>query len=127
MPQHFSPYEADRPLMMRCSCGRDHTAAEHQAEDAVQQLKARSLAADFEAYSREFVEASLVKALFPHDAVRRRFLRAVGTVGRELGVVEGGYRVLANHGQAANQEVPHLHVHLFAGAPLGPMLKRVAA
>ena len=78
MPQHFSPYEADRPLMMRCSCGRDHTAAEHQAEDAVQQLKARSLAADFEAYSREFVEASLVKALFPHDAVRRRFLRAVG-------------------------------------------------
>ena len=78
MPQHFSPYEADRPLMMRCSCGRDHTAAEHQAEDAVQQLKARSLTADFEAYSREFVEASLVKALFPHDAVRRRFLRAVG-------------------------------------------------
>ena len=55
------------------------------------------------------------------------FLRAVGRVGRELGVVEGGYRVLANHGQAANQEVPHLHVHLFAGAPLGPMLKKVAA
>ena len=47
MPQHFSPYEADRPLMMRCSCGRDHTAADHQAEDAVQQLKARSLSADF--------------------------------------------------------------------------------
>jgi diadenosine tetraphosphate (Ap4A) HIT family hydrolase len=55
------------------------------------------------------------------------FLRAVGRVGRELGVVEGGYRVLANHGQAANQEVPHLHVHLFAGAPLGPMLKRSTA
>ena len=45
----------------------------------------------------------------------------------ELGVVEGGYRVLSNHGEAANQEVPHLHVHLFAGAPLGPMLKKVAA
>ena len=55
------------------------------------------------------------------------FLRAVGRVGRELGVVEGGYRVLANHGQAANQEVPHLHVHLFAGAPLGPMLKKTTA
>jgi diadenosine tetraphosphate (Ap4A) HIT family hydrolase len=55
------------------------------------------------------------------------FLRAVGRVGRELGVVEGGYRLLANHGQAANQEVPHLHVHLFAGASLGPMLKRSTA
>jgi diadenosine tetraphosphate (Ap4A) HIT family hydrolase len=55
------------------------------------------------------------------------FLRAVGRVGRELGAVEGGYRVLSNHGQAANQEVPHLHVHLFAGAPLGPMLKRSTA
>ena len=53
------------------------------------------------------------------------FLRAVGNVGRLLGVEAGGYRVLANHGAAANQEVPHLHVHLFAGAPLGPMLKKV--
>ena len=61
------------------------------------------------------------------DAELAGFLRAVGTVGRELGVVEGGYRVLSNHGEAANQEVPHLHVHLFAGAPLGPMLKKVAA
>uniref|UniRef100_UPI003FA685BE hypothetical protein n=1 Tax=Salmonella enterica TaxID=28901 RepID=UPI003FA685BE len=42
------------------------------------ELKRRSETAEFEAYSNEFIEASLVKALFPQDAVRRRFLRAVG-------------------------------------------------
>lgn len=51
--------------------------------------------------------------------------RAVGRVADELGVTAGGYRVLTNHGQHGHQEVPHLHLHLFAGAPLGPMLRRV--
>lgn len=49
---------------------------------------------------------------------------AVGTVARRLGVVDGGYRVLANSGADAHQEVPHLHIHLFAGRPLGPMIRR---
>lgn len=50
------------------------------------------------------------------------FVRAVGTVARQLGLEEPGYRVLANVGGHGGQEVPHLHVHLFGGAPLGPML-----
>jgi diadenosine tetraphosphate (Ap4A) HIT family hydrolase len=50
------------------------------------------------------------------------FWRAVGTVARELGLEEGGYRLLANAGPDSHQEVPHLHVHIFAGRPLGPML-----
>ena len=50
------------------------------------------------------------------------FVRAVGTVARELGLVEPGYRLLANIGQDGHQEVPHLHVHIFGGRPLGPML-----
>jgi histidine triad (HIT) family protein len=54
------------------------------------------------------------------------FFRAVARTAEILGVVERGYRVLANSGPDANQEVPHLHVHLFAGGPLGPMLKRRA-
>ena len=53
--------------------------------------------------------------------------RAVAKVGEMLGVVESGYRILANAGPNAHQEVPHLHVHLFAGAPLGPMLRRIGA
>jgi len=52
------------------------------------------------------------------------FVRAVGLVARGAGLVEPGYRLLANVGQHGHQEVPHLHVHLFGGRPLGPMLAR---
>lgn len=52
------------------------------------------------------------------------FVRAVGKVARDLGLVEPGYRLLANIGIDSHQEVPHLHVHLFGGKPLGPMLAR---
>ncbi|MEA3017265.1 MAG: histidine triad family protein [Sphingomonadales bacterium] len=52
------------------------------------------------------------------------FVRAVGHVAREQGLVAEGYRLLANAGIDSGQEVPHLHVHLFGGRPLGPMLAR---
>ena len=52
------------------------------------------------------------------------FVRAVGHVARAHGLVAPGYRLLANVGAHGGQEVPHLHVHLFGGAPLGPMLAR---
>ena len=52
------------------------------------------------------------------------FVCAVGHVAREAGLVEPGYRLLANVGGHGHQEVPHLHVHLFGGRPLGPMLAR---
>ena len=56
------------------------------------------------------------------DAEIAGFVRAVGTVARAAGLVEPGYRLLANIGQHGHQEVPHLHVHVFGGRPLGPML-----
>jgi histidine triad (HIT) family protein len=52
------------------------------------------------------------------------FVRAVGKVARDQGLVEPGYRLLANTGSNSGQEVPHLHVHIFGGRPLGPMLAR---
>ena len=55
------------------------------------------------------------------------FVRAVGNVARAAGLVVPGYRLLANTGPHGGQEVPHLHVHLFAGQPLGPMLAGVPA
>jgi histidine triad (HIT) family protein len=58
------------------------------------------------------------------DAEIAGFVRAVGTVTRDLGLVAPGYRLLANAGIDAHQEVPHLHVHVFGGKPLGPMLMR---
>ncbi len=58
------------------------------------------------------------------DAEIAGFVRGVGHVARMLGLVEPGYRLLANVGHHGHQEVPHLHVHLFGGQPLGPMLAR---
>ena len=51
-------------------------------------------------------------------------IRAIGHLAREQGVAESGYRILANTGPAAHQEVPHFHVHLFGGRDLGGMLPR---
>jgi nitrate/nitrite transport system substrate-binding protein len=68
MAQRYDPYDADRPLLMRCACGRHDSPAAHAGDGT----------ASLEADSAAFVEAALVKALFPQDALRRRFLRAVG-------------------------------------------------
>jgi nitrate/nitrite transport system substrate-binding protein len=60
-------YDADRPLMLRCACGADHSPNQHaQAPASPEELSAG------------FVEATLVKALFPVDNGRRGFLKAVG-------------------------------------------------
>lgn len=58
------------------------------------------------------------------DAEIAALTRAAGKIARESGLVENGYRLLANSGLDSGQEVPHLHVHIFAGRPLGPMLAR---
>ena len=58
------------------------------------------------------------------DAEIAGLTRAIGKIARDAELVTKGYRVLANVGQRAGQEVPHLHVHIFGGQPLGPMLAR---
>jgi histidine triad (HIT) family protein len=50
------------------------------------------------------------------------FIRAVGKIAKDLGLEASGYRLLANTGEHSGQEVPHFHVHLFAGRPLGRMI-----
>ena len=50
------------------------------------------------------------------------FVRTVGEVARMTGADTQGYRILSNIGKRGGQEVPHLHVHVFGGQPLGPML-----
>ena len=58
------------------------------------------------------------------DAELAAFMRAIARIARDAGVTESGYRILANHGRAAHQDVPHFHLHLFGGRDLGPMLRR---
>ncbi|WP_416907620.1 MAG: histidine triad nucleotide-binding protein [Polymorphobacter sp.] len=60
------------------------------------------------------------------DAEIAGFIRAVGLVARQLGLETPGYRLLANAGLDAHQEVPHLHVHVFGGRPLGAMLAPIS-
>ena len=52
------------------------------------------------------------------------FDRSVGRIARDLGLVDTGYRILANHGEAAGQIVPHYHLHIFGGGDLGPMIAK---
>ncbi len=58
------------------------------------------------------------------DTLVAGFWRAVGEVARAQGLEPGGYRLLVNAGPDSHQEVPHLHVHILAGKPLGPLLTR---
>ncbi len=67
MSKRFDAYDADRPLMLRCACGENHAPDQHDA-----------VMASTQDMSDNFMEAALVKALFPVDAVRRGFLKAVG-------------------------------------------------
>jgi histidine triad (HIT) family protein len=50
-------------------------------------------------------------------------VRAVGKVATQLGLDASGYRALANHGPDSHQEVPHFHIHIFGGQPLGRMIQ----
>jgi histidine triad (HIT) family protein len=74
----------------------------------------------------EYVSMDDFSAAAPTEAIAG-FFRAVGETARRVGVVESGYRLLANTGADANQEVAHFHVHIFGGAPLGRMLKKIEA
>jgi len=60
------------------------------------------------------------------DAEIVDFHRVLGRICADLGVqpIDGGagYRALANAGDHAGQEVPHFHMHIMAGRPLGPIL-----
>ena len=49
-------------------------------------------------------------------------IRAIGETSEKLGLTADGYRILSNAGTNANQEVPHLHFHIFGGRNLGGML-----
>jgi nitrate/nitrite transport system substrate-binding protein len=68
-PHFHDAYDADRPLLARCGCGGDHSPADHRAVPNP---------AGIEKFSQAFIEASVVKALFPHEPLRRAFLEAVG-------------------------------------------------
>lgn len=56
------------------------------------------------------------------------FHRTVAAICTEAGLAPGsgggGYRVISNAGEAGVQEVPHYHLHILGGRPLGRMLQK---
>ena len=58
------------------------------------------------------------------DAEIAGYIRAIGCVGRNLGIVESGFRILANNGRDSRQEVPHFHTHFLAGHDLGQIIQK---
>ena len=43
-------------------------------------------------------------------------------IAQDMGFAENGYRILINCNRDGGQEIYHIHYHLFAGKPLGPMI-----
>lgn len=52
------------------------------------------------------------------------FVIAIGRAAKKAGLEEGGYRIIANTGVDSHQEVPHLHMHILGGEPIGPLRAR---
>ena len=50
------------------------------------------------------------------------FHRSLALVIEESGLQDTGYRLISNHGVHGSQEVPHFHVHILGGRPLGGLL-----
>ncbi len=87
MNSEYDPFDAERPLAMRCACGRPHSVAQHiqdfgaayseVAPEPSRLVSHGSLDAETQR-ANDFMEAALVKALFPQEPVRRAFIKAVG-------------------------------------------------
>lgn len=58
------------------------------------------------------------------DAEIVDFNRVIGEICKMEGLEAGGFRLISNAGETGVQEVPHLHVHILAGRPLGRMLQK---
>ena len=50
------------------------------------------------------------------------FIKAIHRVVELTGISKTGYRVISNTGLNSHQEVPHLHMHVLGGAPVGPLV-----
>jgi diadenosine tetraphosphate (Ap4A) HIT family hydrolase len=71
----------------------------------------------------EYLSFDDFSSLAPPETVAG-FYRAAQKVAGQLGLQQGGYRILANTGKDAHQEVMHYHLHIFAGCDLGSMIKK---
>lgn len=50
------------------------------------------------------------------------FYRAIAVIAAQEDLVDDGFRCIANTGVNGGQEVPHFHMHILGGQPIGPMV-----
>lgn len=56
------------------------------------------------------------------DLTIAHFFKTVRDIAIKCGLKEGGFRLITNHGSDASQSVPHFHMHIIGGRPLGGLL-----
>ena len=54
----------------------------------------------------------------------KAFYTAISTIVKDLCIAQSGFRCIANTGEDGGQEVPHFHMHILGGAPVGPMVSK---
>jgi nitrate/nitrite transport system substrate-binding protein len=91
-----NPFDPDVPL--GCSCGAHASQAEHDQ-------RAGPLFSDEESLNRSVIETAVVRALFPQDAMRRRFLNAVGA-GTGLAAISSLFPFGALEAMAQDKKPP---------------------
>lgn len=57
-----------------------------------------------------------------HEAALGRMFTVARKIAEEEGIAADGFRLIINTRDHGGQEVPHLHMHLLGGRPLGRML-----
>ncbi len=63
--------------------------------------------------------ARVAAATADDQAVLGHLLLTAGTIAKKLGLEASGFRLVINNGRDGGETVPHLHVHLLGGRPLG--------
>ena len=66
--------------------------------------------------------SSIASADPMHERLLGHLLVVAARLAEEFGVAASGYRLVINHGDDGGQTVPHLHLHLIAGRPLGALV-----
>ena len=64
----------------------------------------------------DFIENSDEKTI-------NNFYKKIIHVVAMLGLKDNGYRLITNSGPNGGQEVPHYHIHIIGGEPLGSKIK----
>ena len=63
--------------------------------------------------------ASPARMTGEHAALMGKMVAVANRLAREAGISDTGYRLVANSGPDAGQEVAHLHLHVIGGRKLG--------